>query len=406
MKKMTRRVRGFTLIELLVVIAIIAILAAILFPVFTKAREKARQTNCTSNQKQIATATMMYIQENEETLPGTDFWSVIDDVSGDFFICPTAGKNISNAYGFNANLANLGLGELDDPTLVALTADSEAKDNLMYSPTDAVMRHMNKTIISFVDGHVESTANTISIAILTNKTLMKDTPTSASIAASLGKFKGFAQDSGSSLATISYDGKELKFQGAHNRGVEYTVASEDFLNDEDLAPTEWWGMSIDLRYATRDASKNSIAGSLVSIYDGDDQILASLYVNLWGWGWYYGTYNGYGLYLGGTNSTTTNVAQYSKIIAKVENVASDGGTNKWGDAAYCKTVFSPVYNTLSQEQKLTFVMSKNGDVTLAYAGKSLSGTLMGRKFDAAPTVKITSGDNYDLFISNISFGGK
>src|SRR5207302_2204473 len=54
--------RGFTLIELLVVIAIIAILAAILFPVFAQAREKARQISCVSNQKQIGTATMMYIQ--------------------------------------------------------------------------------------------------------------------------------------------------------------------------------------------------------------------------------------------------------------------------------------------------------------------------------------------------------
>jgi prepilin-type N-terminal cleavage/methylation domain-containing protein len=61
--------RGFTLIELLVVIAIIAILAAILFPVFAKAREKARQTKCTSNQRQIALAVQMYTQDNNETLP-------------------------------------------------------------------------------------------------------------------------------------------------------------------------------------------------------------------------------------------------------------------------------------------------------------------------------------------------
>jgi len=62
------RRNGFTLIELLVVIAIIAILAAILFPVFARAREKARQASCSSNVKQIATAALMYLQDYDEVL--------------------------------------------------------------------------------------------------------------------------------------------------------------------------------------------------------------------------------------------------------------------------------------------------------------------------------------------------
>jgi len=69
MHRRLARQRGFTLIELLVVIAIIAILAAILFPVFAQAREKARQTTCTSNLKQISTATLMYNQDYDEMFP-------------------------------------------------------------------------------------------------------------------------------------------------------------------------------------------------------------------------------------------------------------------------------------------------------------------------------------------------
>jgi len=57
---------GFTLIELLVVIAIIAILAAILFPVFSQAREKARQTQCLNNMKNIGMATQQYVQDYDE----------------------------------------------------------------------------------------------------------------------------------------------------------------------------------------------------------------------------------------------------------------------------------------------------------------------------------------------------
>ena len=68
---MFRIKKGFTLIELLVVIAIIAILAAILFPVFAQAREKARQTSCLSNLKNIGTAIMLYVDDNHETYPLT-----------------------------------------------------------------------------------------------------------------------------------------------------------------------------------------------------------------------------------------------------------------------------------------------------------------------------------------------
>jgi len=64
--------RGFTLIELLVVIAIIAILAAILFPVFARAREKARQTSCLSNEKQIGLSWIMYADDYDETVVDSD----------------------------------------------------------------------------------------------------------------------------------------------------------------------------------------------------------------------------------------------------------------------------------------------------------------------------------------------
>src|SRR3989442_5192337 len=64
-----RHNQAFTLIELLVYIAIIAILAAILFPVFAQAREKARAISCVSNEKQISLGILMYVQDYDETFP-------------------------------------------------------------------------------------------------------------------------------------------------------------------------------------------------------------------------------------------------------------------------------------------------------------------------------------------------
>lgn len=72
---MFSRKQGFTLIELLVVIAIIAILAAILFPVFTRARESAKRTACLSNLKQLGVAMMMYAQDNNDHYPPTNIYN-------------------------------------------------------------------------------------------------------------------------------------------------------------------------------------------------------------------------------------------------------------------------------------------------------------------------------------------
>ncbi len=83
--------RAFTLIELLVVIAIIAILAAILFPVFAQAREKARQTVCVSNEKQLATAMIMYAQDYDENFV---MGQIQNSIAWDYMIYPytTAGQ--------------------------------------------------------------------------------------------------------------------------------------------------------------------------------------------------------------------------------------------------------------------------------------------------------------------------
>lgn len=104
---LTERQRAFTLIELLVVIAIISILAAILFPVFARARESARRASCMSNMKQIGLAIMMYTQDYDEMLvsykyppyvhgdPGGYGWqaALFPYVnSSQLWICPSASK--------------------------------------------------------------------------------------------------------------------------------------------------------------------------------------------------------------------------------------------------------------------------------------------------------------------------
>ncbi|MHB8994135.1 MAG: prepilin-type N-terminal cleavage/methylation domain-containing protein [Armatimonadota bacterium] len=133
--------RGFTLIELLVVIAIIAILAAILFPVFAKAREKARQSSCLSNVKQLMLGILQYAQDYDERLPGRRKNSVTAPPAGTYtcnpagtyaiswmslvqpyikntqiLVCPSYGN--TTGYGYNP----CGDGDTGNPSLGAFTS--------------------------------------------------------------------------------------------------------------------------------------------------------------------------------------------------------------------------------------------------------------------------------------------
>lgn len=109
------RSKGFTLIELLVVIAIVAILAAILFPVFAQARERARATQCISNLRQSATAVLLYVQDYDETFPINmylkftpqgvcvfSFYQMLEPYkkAGDIMLCPSDGKRVDPALAF------------------------------------------------------------------------------------------------------------------------------------------------------------------------------------------------------------------------------------------------------------------------------------------------------------------
>jgi prepilin-type N-terminal cleavage/methylation domain-containing protein/prepilin-type processing-associated H-X9-DG protein len=150
---MRTRTVGFTLIELLVVIAIIAILAAILFPVFAKAREKARQTTCTNNQRQIATSLLMYAQDHEEVLPNqASVWGDLA-LTGGVLVCPTAGKKAKISYGYNNWMGNKALGDITDPSEAVLTGDC-AQALLYTGIADLDTRHGKGSIISFADSHV------------------------------------------------------------------------------------------------------------------------------------------------------------------------------------------------------------------------------------------------------------
>jgi prepilin-type N-terminal cleavage/methylation domain-containing protein/prepilin-type processing-associated H-X9-DG protein len=177
MPRVIPRRRGFTLIELLVVIAIIAILAAILFPVFAKAREKANQNTCLSNQRQIAIAISMYVQDNDEMLPPAKGWYGLlaqqSGMVGKIWDCPSithVGTDTQPDYFYVAGsyLAGMALGDVKKPELAPLVGDMAAPDkNPPYindggtqNPITAVAtpdpRHNGAAVFAFLDGHVET----------------------------------------------------------------------------------------------------------------------------------------------------------------------------------------------------------------------------------------------------------
>ncbi len=201
---------GFTLIELLVVIAIVAILAAFLFPVFSKVRENARRASCASNLKQLAAAFTLYTQDSDERLPGaTDgpagvgvgggwvFYSVFgakptlavfDVAQGGLFpyvksravyVCPDDGKAGSSGDSYEINSCaeapddalqprpGKSLAAFDAPASFMLLAEEDADSGnhqagsandgylSLYYNDGVSIRHAGGSNVTFIDGHAK-----------------------------------------------------------------------------------------------------------------------------------------------------------------------------------------------------------------------------------------------------------
>lgn len=174
------RVYGFTLIELLVVIAIIAVLAAILFPVFAQARGKARQSACISNLAQVSRAMLMYAGDHDEALPeefsraGYGYRESLQPYVANeaVFVCPQQPEDTHVSYGMPAWTAYAvlwdkvaSLAVLRDAATVILLAENWSS---WYSSRDPVhwtslwadgniawTRHNEGANYAFADGHVK-----------------------------------------------------------------------------------------------------------------------------------------------------------------------------------------------------------------------------------------------------------
>jgi len=147
----TRRRSGFTLIELLVVIAIIAILAAILFPVFAKAREKARQTSCMSNQRQLVLAIQISTQDNNELLPAD--LAAFNSLGLSRLQCLDRPNKATSGYAMEVTAFGQSLQSIPDATVQALVFDSSNTLSAADWAADFA-RHDGGYIAGYADGHV------------------------------------------------------------------------------------------------------------------------------------------------------------------------------------------------------------------------------------------------------------
>src|SRR5688572_9902080 len=182
--RIQRPTKGFTLIELLVVIAIIALLAAILFPVFARARENARKSACLNNMKQIGVGIMQYKQDFDEFFPQM-YWSTAVVPTGrweplaeglwggeimpyvksrQIFICPST-RDTTCSYIYNGYLNGRSDADLAKPAEVIVTGDSTANGWwALDSQTFATYghancrlkaRHLDEANFAYGDGHAK-----------------------------------------------------------------------------------------------------------------------------------------------------------------------------------------------------------------------------------------------------------